>query len=337
MKRTVTPTLAITIGDFNGVGPEVTLKSIGHPAVRRVCRVVLVGPAEAFGVYAAKLRIPLHLTPFDGTTPSPPSYSLLESSSHSTRHIVPGKLSRRAGEAAVAAIASAVKAARAGIVDGIVTAPVSKQALHLAGARFPGQTEMVQRLSGSSRVAMMLVSDTMRVGLATIHIPLCEVARTVTREHLRERIDIIYSALQRDWRIRRPKIAVLGLNPHASEGGDIGNEDPTIVSPVIKECRKKGMNIEGPFPADAFFGLYKQGMYDGIVAMYHDQGLIPLKMSSFGKAVNISAGLDIVRTSPDHGTAFDIAGKGIANPGSMIAAITLAALVVRNRRKAKPT
>lgn len=324
MRTSNKPVIAITVGDFNGIGPEVTLKSLRHPAVRKACRIVLIGPREVYSYYSRAIG-------FD----PPSAFSLIETSSVSRTNISPGKLSKHAGTTAAFAIEAAVRAVQVGIADAIVTAPVSKQALHLAGVDFPGQTEMVQHLSNSPRVAMMLVSQTMRVGLVTIHVPLSKVAKMLTKQLLRERIGIIQSALQTDWRIRKPTLAVLGLNPHASEGGDIGTEDVRIVQPVVKEFQKKGMKIEGPFPADAFFGTYKPGMFDAIVAMYHDQGLIPLKMSSFGKGVNISVGLNIVRTSPDHGTAFDIAGKGMANPGSMIEAITLAAQVVRNRRLAQ--
>jgi 4-hydroxythreonine-4-phosphate dehydrogenase len=224
----------------------------------------------------------------------------------------------------------AVALVQEGKADAIATAPVSKQALHRAGVAFPGQTEIVQWLSGSRHVAMMLVSDVMRVGLATIHIPVKKVALVLTKQLLREKIGVVRNALKQDWRIRSPRIAVLALNPHASEGGDIGREDIDIVAPVVREYARRG--VAGPFPADAFFGRYKKGDYDAIVAMYHDQGLIPLKMSSFGKAVNISVGMNVVRTSPDHGTAFDIAGKGIADPSSMIEAIILAAQVAINRR-----
>jgi len=191
---------------------------------------------------------------------------------------------------------------------------------------------MVQHLSGSPRVAMMLVSKAMRVGLATIHIPIREVQAALTRESLAQTIEIVWEGLQQDWNIRSPKLAVLGLNPHASEGGDIGTEDIDIVAPIVKRFQRKKMKIEGPFPADSFFGKYKPGTYDAIIAMYHDQGLIPLKMSSFGKGVNVSVGLNLVRTSPDHGTAFDIAGKGNANPASMIEAILLAAQITKQRR-----
>jgi 4-hydroxythreonine-4-phosphate dehydrogenase len=228
----------------------------------------------------------------------------------------------------------AVEMAMRQLIDAVVTAPVSKKALHMAGYRFPGQTEMLQRLTRSANVAMMLVSDAMRVGLVTIHLPIRQVARALTSALLRDKIETIHQTLLTDWRIANPRLAVLGLNPHAGENGDIGTEEKTVIVPVVRRLQARGMDVHGPFAADGFFGRYTPGTYDAVIAMYHDQGLIPLKMSSFGTAVNVSAGLPIVRTSPDHGTAFDIAGKGIADPRSMIEAIRCAARIAANRMTA---
>ncbi len=328
------PIIAITVGDFNGIGPEVALKSVTWTTVRSVCRPVLVGPMDVFAFYAKKLGIRIQLEQLQDEKLSDlnsTAVPVIQTSTRGTRKISPGRISAAAGREAAMAIARTVQMIKRGNAHAMVTAPVSKKSMHLAGVDFPGQTEMVQHLSNSPNVAMMLVSKTMRVGLVTIHIPVKSVARQITASLMRKKIGIIYNALKTDWRIRSPKIAVLALNPHASEGGDIGREDIDIVGPVIGEFRRKGLKIDGPFPADSFFGKYKQGMYDAIVSMYHDQGLIPLKMTSFGQGVNISVGLNIVRTSPDHGTAFDIAGKGLANPGSMIEAIRLAAEVATNR------
>jgi len=323
MIRTNTkPAIAVTIGDCNGIGPEIVLKSVHHPSVRRICSPVLVGPVDAFEFYADRLKMSL------------PSCPIVESSTLRQSSIRPGFVSAKSGRAAAHAIKAAVELADAGIVSALVTAPVSKHALHKGGVLFPGHTEMLQRLTHAKHVAMMLVSETLRVGLVTIHVPLKRVSGLLTRKLIRQRIEVVHKALLNDWRIRNPRIAVLGLNPHAGEAGDIGTEDKRIVAPVIRGLATAGMNIKGPFPADAFFARYKPGDYDAVIAMYHDQGLIPLKMSAHGRAVNVSAGLPIVRTSPDHGTAFDIAGKGIADPGSMIEAIKLAVTIARNRQAA---
>ena len=236
----------------------------------------------------------------------------------------PGRLSADAGAAAGAAIRTSIRLVLAGEARALVTAPVSKHALHLAGINAPGQTELLQRLTRSPHVAMMLVSGSLRVGLVTIHTPLRKVPRELTDALLRERITVIHRALRTDWGIASPRLAVLALNPHAGEGGDLGNEEQRVIIPVIAALREEGLRLEGPFPADAFFARYEPGSYDAVVAMYHDQGLIPVKMSARGKAVNVSVGLPLVRTSPDHGTAFDIAGRSIADPASMIEAIRTA-------------
>jgi 4-hydroxythreonine-4-phosphate dehydrogenase len=338
------PAVAITVGDYNGIGPEVILKSIRHPAVRHICVPVLVGPSQVFEFYASKLHIALRLHAIspESSGPAPilrnaPSRSVfvVENRINNGLSISPGSISVDAGIIASQAIEVAAHLAQAGTVQAMVTAPVSKLALHKAGISHPGQTELLQDLTSSPHVAMMLASTTMRVGLVTIHVPLAEVARNITKELVCERVRTIYEALRTDWRVRKPKLAVLGLNPHAGEGGDIGREEETTIQPALRELRSAGIDIAGPFPADSFFGMYKPGMYDAVVAMYHDQGLIPLKMSSFGKGVNVSLGLPIVRTSPDHGTAFELAGKGKADPGSTIEAIKLAVLIAENRRKAQ--
>jgi 4-hydroxythreonine-4-phosphate dehydrogenase len=238
--------------------------------------------------------------------------------------VQPGTVSRTAGRSAGASIERAVELCVRREAHALVTAPVSKEALRLAGYDFPGQTEMVTLLSRSSRVAMLLVSPTMRVGLVTIHLPVASILQNLTREKIVEKATIVHDTLRRYYGIAKPRLAVLGLNPHAGEHGLIGSEETTIIQPACEELRSLNIVAEGPFPADAFFGRKAYQQYDAVLAMYHDQGLIPLKMSSFGKAVNFSAGLSIIRTSPDHGTAFDIAGQGKADITSMLEAIKLA-------------
>ena len=327
------PLIAITVGDFNGIGPEVVLKSITRRSVRTQCIPLLVGPAAVFTHYARLLRIPFRPVEWRGGRRSAERGTwIVESSEVDPETIRPGQLSHAAGRAAGAAIASAVQLALGGFADAMVTAPVSKQAMHLAGITAPGQTEMLQHLSGSREVAMMLVSPTLRVGLVTIHVPLARVASLLTTELIVRQTRIIHDALVRDWGIRRPRIAMLGLNPHAGEGGDIGTEEQRRILPALERLRRKQMCVDGPFPADGFFARYQPGIYDAVMAMYHDQGLIPLKMSAVNRAVNISVGLRIVRTSPDHGTAFPLAGSGHADPTSMEEAIHLAIAVAGNRR-----
>ena len=223
-----------------------------------------------------------------------------------------------------------VLACRAGCLDAMVTAPISKEGFHKAGVDFPGHTEMLAELCGVKRFAMMLFGGPLRITLVTRHVPLTSVSKSLTTAGILETIRITGKALP--W-LGSPKqrIAVCGLNPHAGDGGTIGREEITVIEPAIRKARKEGFDVSGPVPADVVFHQALQGKYDAIVSMYHDQGLGPLKMLAFNSGVNITLGLPIVRTSPDHGTAFDIAGKGIANPASMIEAIRWAARLARRK------
>lgn len=327
------PVIAITVGDFNGIGPEVTLKAITTPRVMKEIRPVLVGPVEVFEYFARKYKLNVKFEAVDAV-PATTRRNILPvivSSPVSIKQIQIGKNAPDAGVCAGAAIERAIRLCLDKHADGMVTAPVSKEALHNAGYNFPGQTEMLALLTRSDKVTMMLVAKTMRVALATVHLPIKKVSENISQERLVNKLLTVRDALKGDLGISSPRIAVLGLNPHAGENGAIGREELESIIPAIAAAKKKSINAEGPFPADGFFasGEYKQ--FDAILAMYHDQGLIPLKMSGFDDGVNYSAGLKIVRTSPDHGTAFNIAGKGIAHPGSMIAAIMLASSIAQQR------
>jgi 4-hydroxythreonine-4-phosphate dehydrogenase len=332
--RTRTPILAITMGDYNGIGPEVVLKSIRSPRVRQSCRVVLVGSVDAFADYAMRLGMRFQFQEISKDFDSLPATTVpvIQPLPFHIPRIRPGHVDSGAGRFAVEAIACTTQLCAEGRVDGMVTAPVSKEAMRRAGSRFPGQTELLARRWKSSRVLMMLVGGALRVGLATIHTPLRRVSRSIDQHIITEKLALMYDSLAGDFGIASPRIAVLGLNPHAGEGGHIGIEEQQSIIPAIRTARRRGWEIAGPFPADGFFGAQRHHEFDGVMAMYHDQGLIPLKMEAFGKGVNFSAGLPHVRTSPDHGTAFDIAGTGNADPGSMIEAIILATVIVQNRR-----
>jgi len=229
------------------------------------------------------------------------------------------------------AIENAVELCTTGKTAAMVTAPVSKEAMQLAGYSFPGQTEMIALLSRSARVAMMLVSDKMRIGLVTAHTPLRNVPDGLTAEKIADKASIIGEALRKNFLISNPRIAILSLNPHAGEHGILGSEEKDIITPAVEKLRSGGLKVEGPLSADAFFGTAAYKSYDAILAMYHDQGLIPVKMSSFGTTVNFSAGLNIIRTSPGHGTAFDIAGKGSADISSMLEAVKYAVRFSKNK------
>lgn len=329
------PVVAITVGDPNGIGPEVVLKSLGMAAIRRQCRPVLVGPPGVFVDYARRLDFPLELVAFEGPASAEPRsrqgiMAEFVPSAGGSR-VVPGAVSAGAGRTAVEAIRRATELLLEAQAEALVTAPLSKSAVHRAGFSFPGQTEFLLKLTGSQCVAMMMVSKALTVGLVTIHEPLRRVPSLLRPDRLRETITIVGESLRRDFQIAKPRIAVLGLNPHAGEQGDIGREDQTVIAPTVRTLRRSGAVLEGPLPADGLFAHYQPGLYDAVIAMYHDQGLIPFKLLARGTGVNFSAGLNIVRTSPAHGTAFDIAGTGTADPTSMAEAIRLAALLARRR------
>jgi 4-hydroxythreonine-4-phosphate dehydrogenase len=281
------PRVAITVGDPAGIGPEIAAQAAANPRVLDACEPV-VYPTAGDRAFAA------------------------------------GVLSAEAGRAAYDVIVRAVADARNGVVDAIATAPVNKEAFRLAGLQWSGHTDLLAHLTGAGHVAMMFHSDLLRVVLATIHIPLADVPRALTETLLDATITLTARELPR-FGIARPRIGVAGLNPHAGENGLFGQEEQQIMGPAIASCRARGIDVSGPFPADTIFVRATRDEFDVVVACYHDQGLIPVKLVAFGQAVNVTLGLPIIRTSVDHGTAFDIAGRGVADPGSMIAAVLLAA------------
>ncbi len=329
--------IAITIGDYNGIGPEVALKSAASRTIRASCTPLLVGPFEAFQFYADKYSLRRKVLKVSSVTEAVgrSEIAIIDICPDFHERIKPGRLTKESGLWAGKSIEKAVQLCVDNEAAAIVTAPLSKEALRLAGYCYPGQTEMLTTLSRSKRSIMIIASGYARIALATIHLPVSEVSRSLTREGISETLSIFDESIRRDFGIRSPRIAVLGLNPHAGENGLIGQEENEIIRPAISEAHSMKINAVGPFPADAFFGTYREGSYDGILAMYHDQGLIPLKMKSFSTGINFTAGINIIRTSPDHGTAFDIAGKGIANPSSTIEAIKLALEIVKNRKIAR--
>ncbi|MBI3195010.1 MAG: 4-hydroxythreonine-4-phosphate dehydrogenase PdxA [Ignavibacteriae bacterium] len=328
------PIIGITMGDFNGIGPEVALKAITSPVVRKICHPILIGSTDVFAYYSRLLKLQIELRetlpPFRQhekdvvTIYNPWDFQI--------PRINIGSVQKEAGKFSGEAITNAVDLWMNGVIDGIVTAPVSKEAMKVAGYKFPGQTEMIASLTASKKFMMMLSAGTFRVGLVTIHVPIKRVASLISQKLVSEKIFLLHHSLKNDFGITSPKIAVLGLNPHSGENGNIGDEEIRKIIPAIKQSKRMKMNVECPFPADGFFGKHLYRNYDAVLAMYHDQGLIPLKMMGFDVGVNFTAGLPIVRTSPDHGTAFDIAGRGIANPSSMIEAIKLTATIIQNRK-----
>jgi 4-hydroxythreonine-4-phosphate dehydrogenase len=288
------PRVALTVGDPAGIGPEIAGKAAADPRVLAECEPV---------VYA----------PDDG------------------RRFAPGVLSADAGRAAYDVIVRAVRDAQDGKVQAIATAPVNKLAFARAGLSWKGHTDLLAHLTGSPQVAMMFWSAPLKVVLATVHVPLADVPRTLTRELLENIIALTARELPL-FGIASPRLAMAALNPHAGEGGVLGDEEQRVIAPAVEAARRTGIEITGPFPGDTVFVRATRGEFDCVVACYHDQGLIPVKLAAFGQAVNVTLGLPIVRTSVDHGTAFDIAGQDKADASSMIEAALLAARISRARR-----
>jgi len=321
------PRIVLSLGDPNGIGPEVILKCLSDPSLQESCSLKVVGPESVFSFYQDHLGYQDHsgrVAAIDfEPVPTPDEFE-----------VRPGMIDSKAGEVAMLAVSRAVTLCSEGKADAMVTAPISKEAISLAGYDFPGHTEFIADQLGAKNYLMMMVSDRLRVGLVTAHIPLRSVSERVTGVGIRRTVETMDRSLKLDFGIQNPLIAVLGLNPHAGDGGVLGTEDRDLILPTIIQARENGFNLIGPLPADGFFGSSTWQKVDGVVAMYHDQVLIPFKALSFGSGVNFTAGLPIVRTSPDHGTAFDIAGVGIASETSLKKAIEYAINIVQKRRDA---
>jgi len=327
MPRAVLPTLAVTMGDPAGIGPEVALAALCRRGARRF-RPVLVGDRAVFGAAAELLRLDID---FVGPTdpPGPRRLPLFETTALPLRFRGWGRpRARRAaaacGASAFAAILGAVDLIRAGAAAGLVTAPISKEHVTLAGHDIPGHTELLAELAGGVPVRMMLAGPRLRVVLVTTHLALADVPRQVTAAAVFATIAITAAALRAQFARAKPRIAVAGLNPHAGEGGLFGDEEIRAIAPAVRRARRRGIDAVGPLAADSIFAEAAAGNYDAVVCMYHDQGLGPFKLLHFADGVNVTLGLPFVRTSPDHGTAFDIAGRGVADPSSMGAALDLA-------------
>lgn len=307
------PTLGITLGDGAGIGPEVVLKTLRVFPWSRICRPIVIGDAFLLDYWTRRLRLPL--------------YKQCEFVDCGVlrrgERIVPGRISARMGEAAMRFVRRGVEMALRGEIDALVTAPLQKEAVHRAGYDFPGHTEYLAKLCGAKKVSMMFAGGGLKIVLVTIHVPLREVSKLLTRENILRTIEHAHLA-GRLFGARRPHIAVAGLNPHAGEGGILGKEERRVIAPAIATARRRGWHVTGPYPPDTLFYRARREKIDVVVVMYHDQGLIPLKMLAFDESVNITLGLPFIRTSPDHGTAYDIAGKGIANPSSLWHAVQLA-------------
>jgi len=327
--------VAISIGDINGIGPEVALKSLAGRDLSQAAP-ILLGNRQVIEYYSKLLEqnLKFHFIRNPEEIEAG-AINVLECYDNETVNLQPGELSEQGGKLAMMAVQAGIDLCVSDQADALVTAPISKEAINMAGYDVPGHTEYLADKTGTSEFMMMLVNEGLRVGLVSIHVPISEVPELITQSSVYTNIKIMHQSLNRDFTLDDPEIAVLGLNPHAGDGGIIGREEIEIIEPAIKKAQAEGIKATGPHPADGFFGNRKYKNSDGILAMYHDQGLIPFKTLSFGAGINFTAGLPIIRTSPDHGTAFDIAGKNLADPSSFSAAFELAIKLSENRKQLK--
>lgn len=322
--------VGISIGDINGIGIEIILKTFEDKRVLELCTPVLFGSKKVFSYYRSifKLNTPIQ------------SIKSIDQVIHGKINLInvwqedidinPGKADKTGGKYAFRSLEAAVNSLKKSDIGFLLTAPINKDTIQSEDFKFPGHTEYLgKELMGNP--LMILMQDDLRVALLTGHIPLEDVKKTITPELIKEKIGILNETLKWDFSIQKPKIAVLSLNPHAGDNGVIGNEDDTILLPTIENIRKKGVLVYGPYPSDSFFGSGHYKSFDAIMACYHDQGLTPFKTLAFGGGVNFTAGLNKIRTSPDHGTAFDIAGKGIANHESFKQALYAGIDIYKNR------
>ena len=315
------------MGDPAGIGPEVVLKAVAEDEVQSVCVPVIIGDAQllAHNARTLDLQCGYQIVRYDERLSDRLSDPIIFHLENIQGHVEPGIESGDAGKAAAGYIEAAVDLCAAGSIDAIATAPINKRALFLGGYSFPGHTEFLAHLTATEDYAMGFVAENLRIVLISTHVPLYEAIRLVTRERVEKTIRLADRELRR-WGLERPRLAVAALNPHGAEGGLFGIEEASEIVPAVEACRvKDDINVRGPYSADTIFLRASRGEFDAVVACYHDQAMIPVKCLSFGEAVNVTLGLPFIRTSVDHGTAFDIAGKGIAEHSSMIAAIKLAA------------
>jgi len=315
------------MGDPAGIGPEVVLKAVAEDEVQSVCVPVIIGDAQllAHNARTLDLQCGYKIVRYDERLPDRLSDPIIFHLDNIQGHVEPGIESGDAGKAAAGYIEATVDLCAAGSIDAIATAPINKRALFLGGYSFPGHTEFLAHLTATEDYAMGFVAENLRIVLISTHVPLYEAIRLVTRERVEKTIRLADRELRR-WGLERPRLAVAALNPHGAEGGLFGIEEASEIVPAVKACRvKDDINVRGPYSADTIFLRASRGEFDAVVACYHDQAMIPVKCLSFGEAVNVTLGLPFIRTSVDHGTAFDIAGKGIAEHSSMVAAIKLAA------------
>lgn len=320
------PVIGITQGDYNGIGPEIILKAVLGHQLNNFCTPVIYGSTRILNKYRQLLNLK-EIQLFGAQSIEQinrKQQTVVNCWIDQQVEIEPGKATAASGKAAFSALKTAVDDLKAGKIDALVTAPINKDNIQGPDFKFPGHTEYLANAFNVREALMFMVCEFLKVGVLTGHIPLSKVKSQISKDALRDKIQQMLHSLRNDFGIVKPRLAVLGLNPHAGENGLLGNEEKEILQPVIEEFKTRGDLVFGPFPADGFFASASFRQFDGVLAMYHDQGLIPFKTIAFHEGVNFTAGLPVVRTSPDHGTAYDIAGKNIADPTSLLNAIYLA-------------
>ncbi|MBW2099571.1 MAG: 4-hydroxythreonine-4-phosphate dehydrogenase PdxA [Deltaproteobacteria bacterium] len=322
------PVIGITMGDPVGIGPEIILLALSNASIYKICRPLIIGDLQT--LESAKRCIDSRLTLNPVTDPYTGKYicgcvDIVNISNLDSQKISWGKPTAITGKAMISYITKAINMAMCKEIGAVVTCPINKAAMKMAGSKFHGHTELLAKQTRSDNYAMMLAGDRLRVVLVTIHSPLKDVPKILSTEKILTTIEMTRKALVERFGIDLPRIAVAALNPHAGESGMFGDEEKRIIGPAIRLAQEKGLDVSGPFPSDSLFYHAAKGLFDAVVCMYHDQGLIPFKMIHFTDGVNTTLGLPIIRTSVDHGTAYDIAGTGKADPGSLVAAIKMAA------------
>lgn len=324
--------IGITMGDINGISTEVIIKALSDERILDHFIPIIYGSSKVVSYYKNIVGADIQYSSISQASSSHHNRINVLNCWEEQAEITMGKATESGGKFAHIALDRAVRDYKQHEIDAIVTAPINKYAMQKSGFGFPGHTEFLDDQFKSGNSLMMMVSREMRIALVTNHVPIKDVASKITKELVTKKLNTLHQSLVEDFGIEKPTIAVLGLNPHAGDDGSIGNEDENIVKPVIIEAKKSGKNIMGPYPADGFFASATQKKFDAILAMYHDQGLIPFKALSFGDGVNYTSGLPLVRTSPDHGTAYDIVGKNLADPSSLRTAIFAALDITRCRK-----
>jgi 4-hydroxythreonine-4-phosphate dehydrogenase len=324
--------IGITLGDLNGVGPEVVIKALADNRLLSLVTPVVYGSAKVISFYKKHLNIEeFNYTQVRNRGQFAPKSINVVNSWEDSLEVMPGKASKEAGKAAFTALKQACDDLKEGFLDALVTAPIDKHTIHSEEFPFKGHTEFLTEYFGATDSLMFMVSDTVKVALVTEHIAVKDIAASVTKERIESKLKLMEQSLKKDFGINKPRIAVLALNPHGGDNGLMGVEEEQIIKPVIADLKNKGKLVFGPQPADGFFATGSHLKYDGVLAMYHDQGLVPFKTIAFENGVNFTAGLPIIRTSPDHGTGYAIAGKNQANEQSMREAIYKAYDIYRQR------